>query len=235
MRKTAFTLVELLVVIGIIAALIAMLLPALNKARQSAKSISCQSNLKQIGTAFAMYYADNHGYLPSWDDGTSIGSVPRFWFEKIDRYLTTYQPANWSAKSPVWVCPEAPNPGYNWAYLSYGYNTILGYYNETTGTVSTNRIKITYLRHPTDKIVVADGQGVTTSGVTQYRSLIDSGNGYSARYLPAARHSGDKMTNILFADGHVESRIRSQVISPFYGAPWTDTLSYLWRVDSIYR
>lgn len=235
MRKTAFTLVELLVVIGIIAVLIAMLLPALNKARQASMSVACQSNLKQVGMAFAMYYGDNHGYLPSWDNGTPMGSMPRFWFEKIDKYLISNQQANWSAKSPVWVCPEVPDPGFGWRDISYGYNSILGYYNETTGTKTTNRIKITYLRHATDKIVVADGQGVSTPTGVQYRSLIDSGNGYSARYLPAARHNGDKMTSILFADGHVESLNRSDVVSPFYGAPWTGKLSYYWRVDSNFQ
>ena len=75
-KRMAFTLVELLVVIGIIALLLAILLPALNRARQQANSLWCLSNLRQIGIAITAYTEDNNGNYPLyyWNGDTSPGN-----------------------------------------------------------------------------------------------------------------------------------------------------------------
>ena len=71
----AFTLVELLVVIGIIALLVAMLLPALNKAREQARTVQCASNMRQVYVASEMYASQNKGFMLPAQAGTGISSV----------------------------------------------------------------------------------------------------------------------------------------------------------------
>jgi prepilin-type N-terminal cleavage/methylation domain-containing protein/prepilin-type processing-associated H-X9-DG protein len=116
--RRGFTLVELLVVIGIIALLISVLLPTLASARRSANSVKCLASLKEIGNAFSLYAIENKGFYPAARDNQIKDSngkaLDRRWTDYVAKYMSK-KAADFSSSSDIgkirassvlWGCPE---------------------------------------------------------------------------------------------------------------------------------
>ena len=197
--KRAFTLVELLVVISIIAILAAMLLPALYRAREEAHRAKCKSNLKAIGLALHMYGADYGEYFPwgvykntrpGWGGGRGKGPCADLWEMACLGYLSTFD---------TYICPSTRDQVIERiGWTSWGDPT--QYYPSPKPTYQkygavAYRANISYGYDPTGKSLSSRPQTAIVADKPQ--------EVYEERSRNSPTHKEDGQ-NVLFVDGHVE-------------------------------
>lgn len=224
MRLERFTLIELLIVIAIIAILAGLLLPALNKAREKGKAISCVSNFKQHSSAVMMYVGDNDDMIPcnQFESGGATG----YWSYQIAPYNgwnkgVIYPHMSEEIKtdkffvSGVYRCPSFPLglfqslPGYQDRYLygavGYGWNTLRPEIGKG--------LKVIKIKNPSEKFFAGDG---TDFGSVEYHFRMFChpsewvGTGDPNLNI-GNRHSG--MLNVLHSDGHVKAWKREELLN----------------------
>jgi prepilin-type N-terminal cleavage/methylation domain-containing protein len=202
-KRFCFTLVELLVVIAIIAVLASLLLPALNKAKEYAKSVHCKSNLKGVGTLTMLYAAD-------FDDWAYQGGGVLMWWQVLDwgRGYGVYTPTTQEKVR----CPSATRPTVSQVEFTYG--TVM---NTTPSSVNAKIIidgqfnyfnRILRASEPAKEHWIADTAG--PDGIEgDYYYTYDAG---AVFYYMCLRHNWSSsayassgVANAFFKDGHVES------------------------------
>jgi prepilin-type N-terminal cleavage/methylation domain-containing protein/prepilin-type processing-associated H-X9-DG protein len=136
-KARAFTLIELLVVIAIIGILAAMLLPALTKARDKARSASCASNMRQINLAIRLYTDDNSSQMPPASYGSGATQGP--WPKLLGKYMPQRGSTATAKANAVFICPGAVYPGFPNKDLSLTYSctaAMLGFNDPTIPTTT---------------------------------------------------------------------------------------------------
>ena len=219
--RSAFTLVELLVVIGIIAVLISLLLPALNRARESAKQVKCLSNLRQLGQAMVAYANENRSRLPAPASYATLQDDDYVWWEPArigEIGLHGFGPFLHLVNSPsgyaVMICPSdetnyrarTGNNGYGPFPFSYSMNSLMVSNGHGISMSKIKRSAEKMIFFEEDENTIDDGYGTPQpgSGINMLAIRHDP-----TRYNPddvthALTTNANCRGNACFCDGHAE-------------------------------
>jgi prepilin-type N-terminal cleavage/methylation domain-containing protein/prepilin-type processing-associated H-X9-DG protein len=244
--SNGFTLIELLVVIAIIAILAALLLPALNAAKQRARQISCMNQLKQLGLGMIVYVGDNTDHMPA-PGGNASGWRTEDWIywrndgatqNGIQDYIQNSQIMNAIGRvnTNLFKCPAQTiwpnNNGYGYSYsLNAGMSLI--YSDKGVTPVVATPFKYSQVRNPVNKFMVVEEPSTNTpaemppGGTTPYlddgkwEPAPNSGNPMShnlitVRHNPTGANAG---SNVAFADGHAQLTSWKGSTNNFYATP----------------
>ena len=237
-KRLAFTLVELLVVIGIIALLISILLPALSRAREQANGVACLSNLRQIAIALHLYADQNRDRFPApaW-----IGDPQPddwiYWQKNRDPKEGSLVPNLGGYTAKVLRCPSdevdlhhqtsgsSTDPVDKYLF-SYTVNeSICNHFNR----VNKKRLLVrSQIRHSSNKILVLDESSTTIDDGCWFSvggSVSNGANVLSIRHDKRSENSSDLNAgrgNAAFADGHAEYTLRLNSTKPRYYDPLID-------------
>ena len=234
-----FTLVELLVVIGIIAVLIGILMPVLSKARASANRAVCLSNIRQLGVGILMYCNDNKGWFPTcavWEVGSAYKQYPDDWVHwQANRNLDDSAVAKYVGRGEklksLLRCPAdtfegrkthaAIGPGQGPYLYSYNMNDVIG-----TNVIPYpgQRTKITQWRVPARKILLTEMREIYTDAgwwgwaaplAWRHGTAISRGNDL----FPGGQKMGTNVSAV-FIDGHADGVSDDFACKQFQGQPW---------------
>jgi len=194
----AFTLVELLVVIAVVAILIVLVFPAVTRVRASADQVACSSNMRQLFSVASLYAADNNGAIPPSRTGWGSGQYwPWIYSAQMGQNYCTIPPQSPRLDTPF-VCKSAYRMG---AYFNYA------------GLLTTDSVNLGIA----PSLVNTNWGGVQrpfaalpNPAATSFMLEMGVSFGYSFYSVPSFVYPHNGKMNVLFCDGHVEARTKAE-------------------------